>query len=403
MKAQTIKFKWLISEYDVRSTESTRYPLMSVSQYLGVIPRSELKGDEGRAESTENYKTSKPGQIVLNRMSAASGALGLATEYGLVSPDYAVLQPSEIVDPNYLYHLMKSDWFTGQMIARLKGIGAGGESASVRTPRVNISDLGDIDVNLPKIEEQRKIADYLDAKTRIIDSLVEAKNEQIELYLTVMDSKKNEIIWENNNARLIPLRYLVKCNQNSLGNDTSPEFKFAYCDVGSVNFRTGISTNLESFSYEEAPSRARRLAQEGHIVFSMVRPYLRAVAKVPAMDRQLVFSTAFAVLEPLEISSDYLFEVLTTTRFLAETERWSSGMSYPAINQEELLKIKIPYVDSDSQRVRIAQLSEERIGLIRLIEKIEDSIRALSQYKTAIIEAGVNGELSNILERGMTS
>jgi hypothetical protein len=76
MNHQAIKFKWLISEYDVRSTEITRYPLMSVSQYLGVVPRSELKGDEGRAESTENYKTSKPGQIVLNRMSAASGALG---------------------------------------------------------------------------------------------------------------------------------------------------------------------------------------------------------------------------------------------------------------------------------------------------------------------------------------
>jgi type I restriction enzyme S subunit len=154
---------------------------MSVSQYLGVVPRSELKGDEGRAESTENYKTSKPGQIVLNRMSAASGALGLATEYGLVSPDYAVLQPSNFVEPKYLYYLMKSDWFTGQMVARLKGIGAGGESASVRTPRVNISDLGDIEVNLPLIEEQRRIADFLDSQSSRIDKILVTKAQQIDL------------------------------------------------------------------------------------------------------------------------------------------------------------------------------------------------------------------------------
>lgn len=194
MKHQAIKFKWLISEYDVRSTENTRYPLMSVSQYLGVVPRSELKGDEGRAESTENYKTSKPGQIVLNRMSAASGALGLATEYGLVSPDYAVLQPSNFVEPEYLYYLMKSDWFTGQMVARLKGIGAGGESASVRTPRVNISDLGDIDVNLPPIEEQRRIADYLDVETKRIQELIKLKKNLVAKYDELFNSVRNYLV-----------------------------------------------------------------------------------------------------------------------------------------------------------------------------------------------------------------
>ena len=166
-----------------------------------------------------------------------------------------------------------------------------------------------------------------------------------------------------------------------------------------MNFRTGISSEIASVTYSEAPSRARRLAKEGDIVFSMVRPYLRAVAKVPQLDYQLVFSTAFAVLEPLGIAPEYLFEVLTTTRFLAETERWSSGMSYPAINQEELLKIKVPYLDSELQRERIANLTENHLSSLQLIRKIEDSVRALTEYKTSIITAAISGEFSKLTGR----
>jgi type I restriction enzyme S subunit len=278
----------------------------------------------------------------------------------------------------------------------------------VNAVRYNSADFGPETIKrfmvpVPTIKEQKEIADYLDGETRRIDSLIEAKKRQIDLYLTALDSKKNEIIWDISNARLIPLRYLVKCNQRSLGSETSPDYKFAYCDVGSVNFRTGISADIETFSFADAPSRARRIAQEGNIVFSMVRPYLRAVAKVPPFDRQLVFSTAFAVLEPLEISADYLFEVLTTTRFLAETERWSTGMSYPAINQEELLKIKVPFLDTDLQHDKIANLAIERANFIKLIGKVEDSIQALTEYKTTLIAAAVSGELSRIIGRTIAS
>jgi type I restriction enzyme S subunit len=391
LKTQTIDFRWLAEEVDKRNSTDLDYPLMSVSQTKGVIPRSELMGNDGRAESLDNYKVCLPGQIVINRMSASSGALGLTTQHGLVSPDYAVLAPTSLVDPKYLDYLMRSKWFVGEMVSRLRGIGAGGESAGVRTPRINISDLKDVAISLPSIEEQRRIADFLEVKNQAIDDLMALKASQIEAYIAIHDTRKNEIIWNNEKAKLTPLRYLVKCNKKSLGSDTSLDFNFAYCDVGSVNFRTGISESLERFNFLDAPSRARRLAKTGDVIFSMVRPYLRAVAIVPQFEVPCVFSTAFAVLESTTMEPEYLFEVLTTTMFLSEAERWSSGMGYPAINQDDLLKIRVPFLETSNQSVRTLQLSEERLNSMSLIKTLEDSIKALSEYKTALITDAVTG------------
>ena len=151
-------FRYLVTESNTRANGQPDLPLLSVSKHRGIIPRSELMEDQGRAESLDNYKVCEIGDIVVNRMSASSGALGLSAVRGVVSPDYSVLKPSRLADPQYLEMLMKSPWFISQMVMRLRGIGGIGGEASVRTPRVSIADLGDVRVQLPSQIDQKKLA-----------------------------------------------------------------------------------------------------------------------------------------------------------------------------------------------------------------------------------------------------
>ncbi|MEV8545087.1 restriction endonuclease subunit S [Streptomyces sp. NPDC051572] len=65
------------------------------------------------------------------------------------------------------------------MSSRLRGIG-GTENGAVRTPRINPEDLGDIRVALPPLEEQRRIADFLDAEFARIDGLVNAEQRVLD-------------------------------------------------------------------------------------------------------------------------------------------------------------------------------------------------------------------------------
>ncbi|MER6958405.1 hypothetical protein [Streptomyces sp. NPDC000618] len=113
-------------------------------------------------------------------MRAFQGAIGISSVRGLVSPDYLVLRPGPQTEARYLHHLFRSKWFVGEMSSRLRGIG-GTENGAVRTPRINPEDLGDIRVALPSLEEQRSIADFLDAETDRIDCLCELRKRQLQL------------------------------------------------------------------------------------------------------------------------------------------------------------------------------------------------------------------------------
>jgi len=389
------KFRWIFENRKVSTSEIV--PILGANIHVGVTERFEGDGRPAASDDLSKYKLVEPGDIIMNPLGKPHGSIGMSAKRGITSPAYWVLRldPTEN-DSRFFHYLLRSEFLIREYVRLSKNL-------PPNQFDLQWDQFREIELPIPPIEEQRRIADYLGGEIKRIDSLIDAKNKQIMLYMSALDSKKNQIVWEDNNERLIPLGYLVRCNQRSLGNETDPDFRFAYCDVGSVNFRTGISVEIESFSFAEAPSRARRLAQAGDVVFSMVRPYLRAVAKVPKFERQLVFSTAFAVLEPVEISADYLFEVLTTTKFLSETESWSTGMSYPAINQETLLKIKVPYLDSGMQHKKISDLSEQLASTIQLIEKVEQSIRALAEYKTAVIAAAVSGNHSTIAGRNRDS
>ncbi|QXT63205.1 restriction endonuclease subunit S [Tessaracoccus palaemonis] len=158
-------------------------PLLSVSQTRGVLRRDELSDRPPRAESLDHYKTCQPGDIVFNKMSVRAGAMGEAREAGYVTYHYEVMRPRPSVDPRFVVYLMKSGWFTGEMIRRERGIAAGDESGAVRTTEVPFRVLKTIHVPLIPPSEQRAIADFLDRETAQIDAFI-AKNEQLITLLT---------------------------------------------------------------------------------------------------------------------------------------------------------------------------------------------------------------------------
>jgi type I restriction enzyme S subunit len=67
-----------------------------------VIPRSEITDAEPRADDLRFYKRAHMGDIVINRMSAYQGALGLVLRDGVVSPDYLVLEVQPLVEARWL-------------------------------------------------------------------------------------------------------------------------------------------------------------------------------------------------------------------------------------------------------------------------------------------------------------
>lgn len=193
MMTESVRLKWLLAEFDVRAgAEAESLPLLSVSISSGVR-RREASDITTRAASQNlsNYKVCRSGDLVINRMRAFQGALGIAPEDGVVSPDYAVLRIDPNVDKRWLNYYLTSGSTVSTMASMVRGIG-GTEAGNVRTPRLNVSDLQSMTAPPASADEQRSIADYLDRETARIDTLIEEQQRLIEVLrerrITVVDS-----------------------------------------------------------------------------------------------------------------------------------------------------------------------------------------------------------------------
>ena len=155
-----------------------------------------------------------------------------------------------------------------------------------------------------------------------------------------------------NAAQQIRLKYAATINDEALSETTDPDYTFQYIDIGNVNSSGEITGTME-ISFEESPSRARRLVKSGDVIVSTVRTYLQAIAPVVGSTEDLVVSTGFAVIRPAAAILDPNFAkyALRDTAFLAEVESRSVGVSYPAINSSELGDIRVKLLALPAQRV----------------------------------------------------
>jgi len=188
------------------------------------------------------------------------------------------------------------------------------------------------------------------------------------------------------------LKYLASINDEALGEGTHPGFELAYVDIGSVDAVAGI-TGVQQLVFEDAPSRARRIARDGDTIVSTVRTYLRAIAPIVAPPPNLVVSTGFAVIRPRALRADYLSYALRETGFVEIVVARSVGVSYPAVNASELGDIELPLPPEPEQRA-IAAFLDAKLARIDAVSAVLGArVGVLLEYRAALITAAVTGQI----------
>jgi len=188
--AVRVRLKTVVYEVDERAgREVDASELLSVSIHLGVVPRAKITDDEPRSDSLANYKVVRPGDIVLNRMRAFQGGVGVAATEGVCSPDYAVIRPRIPDLSDYLHYVFRADWFVGEMSSRLRGIGSV-DQGTVRTPRINVEDLLDIPIPMPEPDIRQDLVDRCERLQNETRALIEQTNSIIAL----LEERKRAVI-----------------------------------------------------------------------------------------------------------------------------------------------------------------------------------------------------------------
>jgi len=145
------------------------FPPLSVTKN-GVVSQldSAAKSDDG-----DNRKGVRKGDFVINSRSDRKGSSGIAKQDGSVSLINIVLKPKGI-SPGYSEYLLKSNGFIEEFYRNGHGI-----VADLWTTRY--WDMKSIQIPLPDVDVQDRIANFLDQKTAEIDDAIAKKQRLIDL------------------------------------------------------------------------------------------------------------------------------------------------------------------------------------------------------------------------------
>ncbi len=151
-------------------------PVLSVYRDYGVILK-DSRDDNHNATSldTSNYKVVDVGDLVVNKMKAWQGSMGISQYRGIVSPAYITCTvDTERVFPKFLHYLLRSQPYIGVYNALSYGVRVGQWD-------MHYEDFKHIPLPIPSREEQQRIANFLDRKTAEIDEAIAKKQRLIEL------------------------------------------------------------------------------------------------------------------------------------------------------------------------------------------------------------------------------
>lgn len=185
------------------------------------------------------------------------------------------------------------------------------------------------------------------------------------------------------------IKNVSKINEKALNEKIDKFYQFRYIDIGNVN-QNGIINEPEIISLFEAPSRARRIIRKNDIIVSTVRTYLKAVAFIDFNVLDYIVSTGFAVLTPNnKINAKYLAYYSQSETFIDLVIRFSTGVSYPAINSSTLADICIVQPSLNIQTKISNYLDTKTQAIDKKIKLLNKKANYYKEYRKSIITEAV--------------
>lgn len=164
------------------------HELLSLYASIGVRPRKDLEARGNKASSTDGYWLVKKGDIVVNKLLAWMGSIGLSDYNGVTSPAYDVLRKTRrALDERYFSYLFRTEIAKQIFKKNSRGI------MDMRL-RLYFDKLGAITVPVPPFHTQQIIATYIDTKTAQIDKKIELLSQKAAQYGKLKQSLINETV-----------------------------------------------------------------------------------------------------------------------------------------------------------------------------------------------------------------
>ena len=185
--------------------------------------------------------------------------------------------------------------------------------------------------------------------------------------------------------RLETLASVARLNPETWTTRKHPD-EIRYLDLSNV--KDGLVDSPTKYSWEEAPSRARRLLQQGDTIIGTVRPGNRSFALIDQAG--LTGSTGFSVLRPASDSKrEYLYLASTSDDAIERLAHLADGAAYPAVRPEVVLDTGT-IIPSNEVMMAFSAVTK---GMIDRASVCKQEANALAEIRDLLLPRLISGKL----------
>lgn len=387
--------------------------ILSVLKDRGVVPYSE-KGNVGNkmSERIDNYKVVHPEDLVINKMNAIIGSLGMSKYYGALSQVYFVLKRKRPNDePRFLAYLFQNKEFQPFLSTISSGIMELRES-------IDKTKFNSLKIPIPPPLEQTAIADYLDFRLEQINRFIEKKEKLIALLKKQKAVILNEFVTEGLNSStlkkqtnliwleevpshwtLCKLKHIAKVQSGLALNEGLKVINgvtFPYLRV--ANVQDGYIDLTEVKTVQVNPQTAKRVRLQKYDLLMNEGGDFDKLGRGVVWEEQIKHclhqNHVFAVRVKKDIDP-YWINILTQTfygrsYFISKAKRTTNLASISSSNIKEFPVLLPPKEEIENIKNR---LENEFSKIDITIARIETEIKKVKELKQSLIAEVVTGRI----------
>ncbi len=384
--------------------------VLSVYREYGVIPK-DSRDDNHNATSldTSGYKVVSEGDLVVNKMKAWQGSMGVSEHNGIVSPAYITCRvDAERVHPKFLHYLLRSQPYIGVYNALSYGVRVGQWD-------MHYEDFKRIPLPLPERTCQQRIANFLDKKTAEIDEAIAKKQRLIELLKEQKAILINQAVTKGLNPN-VPMRHSgVEWIGEVPAHWSFPQFGYC-CNVikdglhhtppkhqEGVNFVSTQHVRNRQINIDDATFISTKAYKEGH---PRIRPQAGDVlitlvgsigfaALVEEIHMPLSFTRHVGYVRCIEqkLNPQYLINYTESYIFKCFIEKNVSQTAQPSIYLSSLAAHKLPLPPIDEQQKIVDWISDNTIPYDQATANAEREIHLFGELRQVIVNDAVTGKI----------
>lgn len=385
--------------------------ILSLTNKLGVVPY-EKKGNQGNIskEDITQYKIAYKDTVVLNSMNLKIGSVGYSNYDGCVSPVYYVLKSNNKSYMRFINYVFQSDF--------QKYLGKYGKGILEIREKISIYDVLHSYIPVPSLEEQKRIADYLDEKCSKINEIIQDNNKEIELlneYKKSLISKMVLVGVEKVNYVNVNYEWINKIPEKwtianiksifsfrkglSITKEKLTETGIKVINYGQIHSKINNGTTLVNELYRYVPEKYleqyNSLVEYGDYIFADTSEDIEGCGNNIYIDQDdKIFAGYHTIIlhNNNKIKSKYFAYLFKTDEWRSQIRKSVYGVKLFSITQKILKNTSILIPPVDEQDKIAEYLDKQCFKLDEVIDYRKQIIEKLEEYKKSLIYECVTGK-----------